>query len=216
MQNYEIELVGLTPLLMHHDNIEGSEQIKEWLAEPENKKNSLPGDDRTPPWTWKTYCYHDGKHLVIPSDNLRKCMLKAGAKVPTGKGRATFKSEAVAGVVISDLFVPFFVNGKQVAWGPIEAIDGDFKAHVEAARRMGFDLFVKRAAINQSKHVRVRPMFNNWSCRFGVTVVDEQVTGAVLRRIFEVAGRYVGLCDWRPGSKTPGPFGQFEARITKA
>lgn len=216
MERYEIELVGLTPLLMHWDSIEGQDMIQEWLAEPDNKKRSKAGDDRTPPWTWKTYVYHDGKHVVLPSDNIRKCMLKAGAKVPTGKRQGTFKSEAVAGVVISDFHLPFFVNGKQIAWPSIDAIDGEFKEHVAAAQKLGFDLFVKRAAVNQTKHVRVRPMFRNWSCRFGVTVVDDQITETVLRRILDVAGRYMGLGDWRPGAKTPGPWGQFEAKIAKA
>ncbi len=213
MKTYQIELAGLTPLLMHWDNLDGQGLLAEWMAIPENKKNSKAGDDRTPAWTWKTYVYNDGQNVVMPSDNLRKCMLKAGAKVPTGKGKGTFKAEAVAGVVISDLYLPFFVNGRPMPIDRIDAIDGTFKQHCEAVKKLGFELFVKRAAIQRAKHVRVRPMFRSWSCRFGVTVVDEQITENILRRIFKVAGRYMGLGDWRPGCPTPGPFGQFEARI---
>jgi hypothetical protein len=35
----------------------------------------------------------------------------------------------------------------------------------------------------------------------------------VLSDIFNYAGRYKGLGDWRPGSKTPGTWGMFTAEV---
>jgi hypothetical protein len=59
------------------------------------------------------------------------------------------------------------------------------------------------------KHIRVRPKFRNWALMFTITVWDEQITADVLKNIFQYAGAYKGLCDWRPGGKTPGSYGMF-------
>jgi hypothetical protein len=34
-----------------------------------------------------------------------------------------------------------------------------------------------------------------------------------ISEIFTIAGKYKGLCDWRPGSPTPGHWGMFDAQI---
>ena len=55
MYKVAFELVGEMPLLMHWDNIEGGDTLKEWRQDPKNKNQSVPGDDRSPSWTWQTY-----------------------------------------------------------------------------------------------------------------------------------------------------------------
>jgi hypothetical protein len=214
MKSYNVELVGAMPLLMHWDNIEGQDELQTWRTRPENKKLSVAGDDRSPAHTWKYSLYNDGEFVTMPFDNLRSCLMAAGKKVPKAKGKGTFKAEAVAGIVINTFHLPFYCNGNLIRWADVEAIEGDFRGHCEAVKKLGFRLFVKRAAVGQSKHVRVRPMFDKWSCRFDATVVDEQITETVLNDLFGIGGRYVGLGDWRPGSpKSPGPFGQFTTKI---
>lgn len=47
-------------------------------------------------------------------------------------------------------------------------------------------------------------------------VSDEQITTAALQDIVTYAGQYKGLGDWRPGGKTPGPFGMFTATLKAA
>jgi len=63
MEQYQVTLKGLTPLLMHSDNLAFSERVTAWQKAPENKANSKAGDDRSPAWTWIGYLYHDGKHV---------------------------------------------------------------------------------------------------------------------------------------------------------
>ena len=46
-------------------------------------------------------------------------------------------------------------------------------------------------------------------------VWDEMLTERVLRDVWTHAGVYRGLCDWRPGSKTPGQFGTFDVKLEK-
>ena len=66
-----------------------------------------------------------------------------------------------------------------------------------------------------SKHIRVRPMLRTWAVSGELIVTDEQITDEVLNSILAYAGTYKGLCDWRPGSKTPGSFGTFKAKVTR-
>jgi hypothetical protein len=89
----------------------------------------------------------------------------------------------------------------------------DFAAHKEAVSDMGFSLFVKRAKIGTSKHIRVRPRFDQWELNGSISVWDDQITERVLSDILRYSGQYKGLGDWRPGGKTPGSFGMFEAVV---
>ncbi|MCX7934978.1 MAG: hypothetical protein N3A66_06935, partial [Planctomycetota bacterium] len=63
MKQYRVRLTGLSPLLMHQDNLAFSEKVKQWQRDPANRELSMPGDDRSPAWTWLGYVYHDGRHI---------------------------------------------------------------------------------------------------------------------------------------------------------
>lgn len=214
---YEVSLKGLSPLLMHQDNITWCDSMKKWREDPANKKLSVAGDDRSPAFTWLGSLYHDGKTVAVPSGNLMSAAMQAGARVPVpgGKNGLTFKAQTQSGMVILEEFSPLAVNG---AFVPVEQLlalraESDFEAHLKAATDHGFSLFVKRAKIKQSAHVRVRPRFDTWALKFSLEVWDEQLTLAALADIWRIAGDFKGIGDWRPGSKTPGPFGRFTAEV---
>lgn len=217
---YRIKLVGKSPILMHRDNIEFSEETKRWRQTPENRKFSVAGDDRSPAHTWLGYLYHDGDHVTVPADNLMRCLMEGGASVPVpgGRGSKTFKSQTQSGMMV-DADWPILVDGQPVPYRPLLALkdEKDFTAHsksvLDLMPRGGVELHVKRARIGTAKHVRVRPKFNRWSTEGTLDVWDEQITLGVLRDIFTASGTYKGLCDWRPSSKTPGYFGRFEATV---
>lgn len=76
---YTVTLTGASPLLMHADNRQWAADMEAWTADPENKRSSKAGDDRTPAWRWIGYCYHDGQHVGIASDNLMTVLREGGA-----------------------------------------------------------------------------------------------------------------------------------------
>lgn len=216
-KQYGIKLTGASPIIMHWDNLDGDNIVAKWLAVPANKKNSKAGDDRSPPWKWKHATYNDGKRIAIPEDMIRACLMNAGAKVPTGKGQQTFKRQTQSGMLFLEPYLDFFSNGKPIAWADIEAIEGTFAEHAEAVRELGFHLFVKRAKVGQSKHVRVRPRFDTWSVEGQLIVTDETITEDILRIILEQAGLYCGIGDWCPAApRSPGPYGRFTAEVVAA
>lgn len=218
MRTYEVVLTGKTPLLMHYDNIEWADFMEEWRSNPDNKKSSKAGDDRSPSWRWLGCCYHDNKHLCIPAANVMRALMEGGAMVPVpgGKMGKTFKAQTQSGMMSVEPYWSFYVNGEQIEWAKVDALKDEqsFAAHKKGAEALGFGLLVKRAKIGSSKHVRVRPIFPvGWRAIGKLAVWDEQIDKRALELILDCAGQYKGLGDWRPGSKTPGPHGQFEAAV---
>ncbi len=214
MKRFQFTLTGFMPLLMHADNIEGSDELQEWRRKPENKGLSVAGDDRSPAWTWHTYCYHDGKHISMPSESVMVALRQAGAQLILKKQK-TFKELTQSGLLISSEACEFRVNGQQIKWSDILATrDMTFSEQAAACKKLGFELFVKRAKVGTSKHVRVRPRFENWTVTGEIMVLKPEITPEILQQLFELAGR-AGLCDWRPAGKTPGPYGQANAKIVE-
>lgn len=219
MKQYRITLEGLTPLLMHRDNLIYAEKLNAWRKAPDNKANSVNGDDRSPAWTWIGYVYHDGHILGVDSDNIMTMLREGGVKVSTGKGKETYKKQTQSGIMIDQQQWPIETGGQTVDIEPLQALIGelDFVKHIETAESLGFELSVKRAKVGQNKHVRVRPMFRTWKLQGSLTVLDEEVSGitsGVLETILNQAGALCGLCDWRPSSpRSSGRFGKFAPTV---
>jgi len=219
MKRYKIEMTGNSPLIMHKDNIAFGEKVKLWSKDPANKGISVAGDDRTPPWVWIGYTYHDGKQVGVPSDNLMTMLREGGAKVPK-RGKETYKKQTQSGIMLDQEQFPLTIYGQPVLVEPINNLIGnmEFTDHLAVAESLGFELLVKRAVIGRAKHIRVRPMFRQWELNGSLTVLDEEMSGLtkeVLEMVFLHAGAACGLGDWRPSSGSSGTFGRFETRITK-
>jgi hypothetical protein len=219
LRTYDITLTGETPLLMHWDNIEWSDGMDAWGKDPRNKKFSKPGDDRTPQWRWIGSMYHDGTHVAVPQDNVMRALMEGGSMVlvPGGRSGKTFKSQTQSGLLLTSPYLTLTVNGHQVPFEPFKRLVNDtsvsFADHMALAKQHGFELFVKRVRVGQSKHVRTRPLFQDWTLTGTMQVLDEQLTTDVLKDVLTYAGIYKGLCEWRPGGRTPGPLGRFKAHI---
>lgn len=218
MDRYQITLKGLTPLLMHNDNLSFTEKVMAWRKAPENKEFSVPGDDRTPPWTWIGYLYHDGQNIGVNSDNLMTMLREGGAKLLTGKRQETYKKHTQSGLMIDQQQWDLYTNGSLVPIENIKPLIGNtnFHEHIKTTENFGFELLVKRAKIGRAKNIRVRPMYWNWELRGSLTVIDKEISGItrdVLTTILNQAGAICGLCDWRPSSPNSGTFGKFEPVI---
>jgi hypothetical protein len=220
MQTYRVTITGTQPLLMHADNVEWSDEMERWRVNKDNKKASKAGDDRTPAHRWMGALYrNDLGEVVVPTENIMRCLMEGATMVfvPGGRGGKTFKAQSQSGIIPRSLGWPILVNGTPILQNPLHALldERDFAVHKTTVEKLGFSLFVKRARIGASKHVRVRPRFDGWSVQGDLSVSDEQITESALNDILEMAGTYKGLGDWRPSSKTPGTFGMFKAQIER-
>ena len=210
----QFTLRSATALLMHNDDILAADELERWRKDPANKQKSRPGDDRTPPWTWMTYLYHDGEFLAMPSINIMVCLRGAAAKVLTGKRQQTFKEMSQSGLFIPDEYCEFLVNGKQIKVADLEKFkDEDFPTHLKQCEKLGFKLYAKRARIGQSKHIRVRPRFDNWTVRGSIEILTDDLNIDRVQQFFDLNG---GIGDWRPSSPVgKGQWGQFTTEVVK-
>ena len=215
---YAFTLTGLTPLLMHADHVLAADELVAWRKSPRNKSISVPGDDRSPPWTWLTYLHHDDEHVVVPHEYLMTALRSAGAKI-SAKGKSTFKSLSQSGIVMTADSFPLLVgNGKPIPLASITPFrdEESFTTHLHGVRDLGFRLDVRRAKVGTSKHVRVRPCFREWSVSGTLLVTEPAITHDVLTQMLEIAGSKVGIGDWRPSApQSPGNHGMFTARIDR-
>lgn len=222
MQTYRVKLTGTQPMIHHKDDIEWSDEMDAWKTDKDNLASSKPGDDRTPAYRWIGHMYrNEAGHIIVPTENLMRALMEAGAMILVGKGKKTFKAQSQSGILPRVLGWPLLVSGKAIDARPVNALlrEKDFKKHKEAALEMGFELFVKRAKPPgaRGKHVRVRPLFRQWSAIGELVVSDEQITAKILADLLERAGKFKGLGDWRPSAPTsPGIYGTFTAEIAAA
>lgn len=210
------EIVGQTPLLMHRDDVDAADELSSWRRAPENKGVTVAGDDRSPGWTWQTYLHHDGEFVAVPMEWLMAALKTAGAQM-TLKKQKTFKEATQSGIFVPTEFIELRVgkDNERVAIEDVVALrDKPFSAQAQDVQDLGFRLFVKRAKVGMSKHVRVRPRFDRWTARGEIEVVAPEITFEIVSRLFDLAGRG-GFGDWRPASKSPGAFGMFTAKIKK-
>lgn len=220
VRRFEIVLTGINALLMHQDSVEWRDQMAAWLAEPENKQVSKAGDDRTPAWQWMGGLYHDGEYVALPASNIMKCLMSAGAMVQIAKGqnRTTFKSKTQSGMTFDSPFLQLTNGGRRIKISDLNHLLGepDYTQHLQTVRQLGFDLDCRPVKIGKNKHIRVRPIFKDWSASGVMMVWDPLITDNIFKDFWEYAGRYKGVGDWRPSAPTsPGSHGIFETKIKK-
>lgn len=218
MSDYNFTLTGTSPLLMHADNIEAADIVEKWRKNPKNKGVSRRGDDRSPAWTWQSYCYFDTKGILsIPGDCVQSALNEAGGKMTAIQGKGSLKRSVAAGILIPTEFLSFRFDGRSVSITQIDEVrELEFDRQKAAMRKIGFDLHAKRAKIGKQKHVRVRPRFENWTVTGSIEVLLPEFKLETIQELFDIAGSRIGIGDWRPNSPTsPGSFGKFSAVVEK-
>jgi hypothetical protein len=139
------------------------------------------------------HLHYDPKteEVFIPPMAIKNCLADTAKflsiQIP-GKGKATYTKHFLAGLM---LFEPIYLGIKKSE----VAIDANF-LNTDGVRGSG-----KRA-------IRRFPRIDCWKATFDVMIVDETITGEVLKRHFEQAGLLVGIGRFRP--RNGGFYGRFQ------
>lgn len=215
MKTVSFRLTGVTPLLLHADNIDWADQLEAWRRDGQNKKRSKAGDDRSPAWTWIGYLWHDGNRVGIIAEALLRCMSAAGASYTMPGSRKSYKAAMMSAVRVPEFVSPIETPSGEVRMADVEPLkdEDSFETHRDRVRQLGFELDVRRVKIGQSKHIRVRPRFDRWHCDIDLLVDTDVIDIKTLTAILNHAGQYQGVGDFIPGAKTPGLYGQFKAEL---
>lgn len=175
----ETAITGTRPLIVHdvfklaNPLSQDSKLIKTFTGK-RNKTDADLLEIARLEWNAGLY-YNDQLGPIMPSRCLAAMIRSAAKKKKMGK----VVQESV--VVLSD--VPIKYDGP--------------RDKVEMWKSELFAISVP-AKVNGNIVMRTRPMFENWSLDFEIDVDEDQLNPTELNEFLQIAGKRIGLCDWRP------------------
>lgn len=176
-------------LLMNPMTDETLEGLRTGVHEP--KRRDITSEEEA-----ESKLYKDASGVIgIPVENLSACLCGAGRHVKNGTPPRQISTATTTTLYsllsIREGFLPLSDgNGGQAAW-IVDKKRGQMKVKNE------------KIAV-----CLVRPRFNLWGISFTLEVDEKEVKPETVKQLVEIAGKKIGLCDFRPTCK--GPFGRFE------
>lgn len=183
MYTVDVKVQGVSPLMQHRFPIPELDEMSK------GGTRSTGAKDYTQ--EWREYFYETkGGMIYQPASHFEACMVKSAVNFKiTGKGRKTYK----------DLFrAAVFVTPDQISHDTAvpESLDTD------ADKPLYLD--VRPVVIQRSRVVRIRPTFSpGWNLEFQIEVIDDQIAPELVKDVLDLAGKTVGIGDFRPR------FGRF-------
>jgi hypothetical protein len=140
---------------------------------------------------WREYFYADENGCIYqPSSHIEGALVKAAVNFKVaGKRGKSYKDLIVANVIVDPERIPHNVMVP-------EELDAD-------ADKMLY-LDVRPVIVQRARVVRIRPCFKTgWELSFEIQVIDDEIQPDLLQDILTLAGKTVGIGDYRP------KFGRF-------
>ncbi len=192
MESIKLTFKGTSPLIMHSERAANKRdpivrQISKLAAV---RKKTDEHYDQIARLEWEAGLYFDAKlGPVIPTDNLRATIIGGAKKSKLGSatGSCLLEVEPVA----------------QLKFKGPRTLDELWAKGFKDERTV---------VIGQSRVMRCRPKFEEWSVSFEMLFDNEVIQQEQLMTAAEVAGRLVGLCEMRP--ELGRGFGRFSAALS--
>lgn len=183
MKIYNVTIQGITPLLMNRPS----------QLEISDKSKDVKRETKTPDEISEAKLYTDAEgKIYFPSTWFRGALVEAGKqKKMGGKGSSKATYSKIVGSSVS--IEPFEILLKKPNWKTFSIL-----------------------AVNPTTHGRNilhRPQFDKWEVDMQVNFEEEQIEPSVMKELFDIAGKRVGIGDWRPAKK--GMFGKFQVTSWK-
>ena len=191
MKIMTVEWTGIRPMLMHNGLMADptnplTKRIKEITSKGSKKLTESDHEERDR-LEWEAGLYWSEENgLVIPSDNIERCIQLGAQKSRVGK-------DIQAAVFCVQTEVPVKYDGPKN------------KDKLYADKR--FQLR-KGVAIQKARIIRLRPMIpTGWKLNFDLEFDDSIVNEKAVTKAMIDAGALIGLGDWRP------KFGRFTVEV---
>lgn len=184
MYTVNVTIKGVAPLMQHRFPMPDLADMSK------GSKKSTGSKDYTQ--EWHDYLYADGSGQIYqPSSHIEGAITKAAVSFKVaGKRGKSYKDLIAANVVIDPERIP------HVGYTVPDELDAD------ADKPLYLD--VRPVIIQRARVVRIRPTFKaGWELSFEALVNDDDIHPDTLQDIFVLAGKAVGLGDYRP------KFGRF-------
>jgi hypothetical protein len=185
---FRLSVTGETPLLMHNARL--SDPLDEFalkMKRVSGKRKKTEDDHREMgDLEFLGGIYHDDQlGPYIPAQNFERCLIDAAKKVKLG-------SQLKPAMVITTEVNPLAYSGPRDLEGLMK--DENFRHRASAK-------------VGMQRIMRVRPHFREWSTYTVGELDTEQLDLVQLKQIVEIAGKMIGLGDWRPR------FGRFTGSV---
>ena len=176
---YEVTVQGVTPLLTNRFRDSGEESAN---------RPVFRGEEGTPrEQAFDTlYFANDNETPIIPGGNLFSSFMEAGKYMKSGRNKITTTKSSM---------IPAFLHLEE--------------HYMPITHKDEWDVFSTpvRIPATGGRIMRHRAMFHDWELSFSLTLDTEVITPKMLRQIVDIAGKRIGLGDFRP--QTKGQYGRF-------
>ena len=181
VKNIECIIEGVTPLICNRFTDEAM------MKATNGTTTSTVGNRGTPMEIAekKLYIGH-GNVPMIPHPNLFRCIVDAGKFFKAGKSKVT---------TLKSSLIPACLSIEET------------EITIEHNEPWTIDTRAVRIPSTGGRISTHRPCFHDWKLSFHLELDDAVVSIQLLREILDVAGKRIGLGDFRPDCK--GPFGKF-------
>lgn len=187
----DVSLEGRTPLIMHSGQTSDplNPFAKKLKAISSVRKKTDDHHAAMGEIEWEAGLYwSDDMGLYMPSENIFAMLIKAAKRLKLG--------QQISAVSVDDA-IGF----------PIQTKNSKNKDALKADENTWFR---KAVCVQRARVIRTRPIFRSWSLDFTLELDTTMLQPEQVQQILDVAGKSVGLGDWRPGSpSSPGPYGKF-------
>lgn len=186
MKVIKLRITGNCPLLMHSERganpLDKAVQAHKTLT---SKRKKTEDDQLAIARSeYELAFYHDGKAPFIPAINIDRCIQEGAKKNKLGR---IFEASARC---VEDR-IPLIYNGPK---------------DIEGLYQAGF-VDIRSVGVNQSRVMRVRPMFREWALEFDYAFDETQLDIDQVLLAASLAGSMSGLGDYRPR------FGRFSVEV---
>lgn len=190
MQQITLALVGLKPMLQHNGRLanplDGYTRALKTISGRRRKTDSDIVEMMQIEARGSAYETEDGL-LGIPTAAVWRCIQQAATAFKLGK-------DIERGLLADDVVEPITINGQ--TWSVDKYLE----------REDAIDFRSVRISSSRTMRARVR-VPRDWSSTHTMELDEEVIDLRNLQPVFERAGRYIGLGDWRPR------FGTFALEI---
>ena len=192
---YQVTIKGVSPLITHNgaaglDTRSPANVEKAEIARKKGSNRTATDDERIKELECQTSLWLDARDAAtIPEGALRACIETGARKLKQGP-------QVREGLVVEG--VQSFDYDREALGSTVE----------ELGKRAQFTVGV---VVQRNRVLRTRAKFDEWSCAFTLDCDDELVDREQLEAWLDIAGRRIGLGDWRP--EKSGTYGRFEAEV---
>jgi len=184
MYTVDCKVKGVSPLIQHRFPIPDPEDASK------GGRKSTGAIDYSE--EWREYFYATAEGMIYqPATHFEGAMVKAAVNFKVvGKRGKTYKDLFSASVFVLPDQIPHNITVPDEL-----GTDGDQPLYLD----------VRPVVVNRARVIRIRPAFSpGWILEFDIEVIDDQIHPELVHDILTLAGKTVGIGDFRP------KFGRFE------